>query len=207
MVWGIQMDVMAQTTTADDGAADKNSVEIEDGRLTYRRGDHDPRVVRELGGDIQTREVNQYTTVETQYRGFESTVSSNAERDGAYLLWVRPDGSYRVVDLHSPEAAASPDPHADDARYLYSGDWEHRVVDGVRVKTFHSRSDTYESSSTKRTKIEREAVDRAAENGERLFVVEYESRQGGQAGSRGNESRSWNKLSTTGVTELVPAGE
>jgi len=199
---------MAQTTTtADDGAEDKNSVEIEDGRLTYRCEGHDPRVVREFSDDIETRGVNQYTTAETQHRRFESTVSSNDERDGAYLLWVQSNEEYRVVDLHSPEAAASPDPHADDARYLYSGDWEHRVVDGVRVKTAHSRSDTYESSSTKRTKIEREAVDRATENGERLFVVEYESRQGGQSGSRGNESRSWNKLSTTAVTELVPASE
>jgi hypothetical protein len=203
---------MAQTTTTDDGAEEKNSVEIEDGRLTYRREGHGPRVVREFSDDIQTRGVNQYTTVETQYRGFESTVSSNDERDGALLLWVRSDGSYRVVDLHSPEAATSPDPHAVDAsagdvRYLYSGDWDYEIVDGVRVKTVHSRSDTYESSTTKRTKIEREAVNRAAENGERLFVVEYESRQGGQAGSRGNESRSWNKLSTTGVTELVPADE
>ena len=198
---------MAQTTTADNGAEEKNSVEIKDGRLTYRRGGHDPRVVRKFSGDIETQGVNQYTTVGTQYRGFESTVSSNDERDGAYLLWVQSDGEYRVVDLHSPEATGSPDSNADDARYLYSGDWDYEIVDGVRVKTAHSRSDTYESSSTKRTKIEREAVNRAAENDERLFVVEYESRQGGQSGSRGNESRSWNKLSTTGVTELVPTDE
>ena len=155
MLYHVRAYVMAQTTTADGGAEGKNSVEIEDGQLTYRYGGHDPRVVREFSGDIQTRGVNQYTTVETQYRGFESTVSSNAERDGAYLLWVRPDGEYRIVDLHSPEATGSPDPNADDARYLYSGDWDYEIVDGVRVKTVHSRSDTYESSATKRTKIER----------------------------------------------------
>ena len=202
---------MAQSTTADDGAEDKNSVKIEDGRLTYRRGGHDPRVVRELGGDIQTQAVNQYTTVETQYRGFESTVSSNDERDGAYLLWVRPDGGYRVVDLHSPNAPVGSDPNSvhgtGDIRAQYSGDWDWEITSGVLQKTVHSRSDTYESSSTKRTKIEREAIGRVAENGERLFVVEYESLQGGQSGSRGNESRSWDKLSTTDVTELVLADE
>lgn len=194
----------AKNADSDGETGPKNSVKIEDGKLTYRRATPDPRVTRAFSAEIETREVNQYTTIETKYSGFESTVSSNTERNGAYLLMVRSDGGYRVADLHSPEAHAETDPNTIDGVYLWDSNWDCKIADGIRNKTVRSWSDTYESGSISRTKIEREAVDHARKNDERLFVVEYESRKGGSSGSRGNESRNWNNFQTIRVLELTP---
>lgn len=197
--------MIAQKTTTGDGTKDKNSVEIADEELTYRHGTIDPRVVRELSGEIERREVNQYTIIDTQHRTFESTTSSNDERDGALLLSVAESGQYHVSDLHTPEANVGADPNTRDARRLWRGDWEKEIVDGIRVKTVRSWSDIHESGSKRRTKIDRKAVEKAHDDRMRLFAVEYESRKGSSAGSRGNESRSWNDLTTVRVLELVPS--
>jgi len=146
---------------------------------------------------LTERVVNQYTEFETRSRSFNSTTGSESDSERFALVVIDQGGDLTFHPTYTPRSHDSLYPVDDDSV------WGLRLQDvpGVLVSR-SSQTGTYESHSTTKIRVTREAVDHVRDAGGRLIGVTWRNASGSSKGNSG-----WSKFEGIEAVEFVGADE
>jgi hypothetical protein len=144
--------------------------------------------IEEVTLPIETRTIASTAKFKGKEKTFTHQNNQSTCADSLRAIWVDSDNSVRTLNLLASH---------DDAPPVMNGRWDWVLAPGILQKVIHNRPDDNESSKVVRISINRQAIANATDNGEVLYILEYEARNGT------GENPEWNSTTMERATKLV----